>query len=411
MNATAQPRLYGFDSLRAFMLLLGVFFHAALPFVQFEISDYWPYQHEKTALFMDGLAAWLHLFRIPIFFIIAGFFAGLVLEKRGVRSFIVKKIKRIAWPFFLFWVLMTPLVVAAFIYLSDGTTNRLIDNTIQEWLHFNTIHYWFLYYLMAYYLITVLLVLIGKKLTMPWQKKPLSFTTEPTATKTQPTAAMVKPTATKTMSIEKKRATSRPKQICDSVLFMLLLLLSFWLSKDYKFGQIQASYSFIPDLKSTGYYACFYAIGWLLFKQKEMIKVIASKWKPAMLLLLILLPLYFLILNKLSKSPDNNTNNLLIWPLSWFLVWLHSYSFLAISFRKLNAFNKIIAYFSQSSYWIYMIHLPILLGLLILHQKMDLPIAGSYPLLVLLTLGFSVLSYELIAKKVRFLADIFYIKR
>jgi fucose 4-O-acetylase-like acetyltransferase len=44
----------------------------------------------------------IHMFRMPAFFVIAGFFARVLVERRGVRAFVLDRAKRVAVPLFLF---------------------------------------------------------------------------------------------------------------------------------------------------------------------------------------------------------------------------------------------------------------------------------------------------------------------
>ena len=70
-----QPRrYYAFDSLRAFMMLLGLVLHTALGYTTGSPSDMeLPYQDVQTSRFFDGLVSFIHIFRMPTFFVMSGF--------------------------------------------------------------------------------------------------------------------------------------------------------------------------------------------------------------------------------------------------------------------------------------------------------------------------------------------------
>ena len=82
------------DALRGFAMLLGIALHASLAFFAFP----WPV-HDTTrsdllALFM----ALVHGFRMPLFFLLSGYFTMLVYRRRGLASLLRQRIMRIAVP-------------------------------------------------------------------------------------------------------------------------------------------------------------------------------------------------------------------------------------------------------------------------------------------------------------------------
>jgi peptidoglycan/LPS O-acetylase OafA/YrhL len=71
MNPTKDQRRYhALDGLRAGMMLLGIVFHAALPYTTL---PRWPFKDSSTHPVFDVLTVFLHIFRVPIFFAMAGF--------------------------------------------------------------------------------------------------------------------------------------------------------------------------------------------------------------------------------------------------------------------------------------------------------------------------------------------------
>lgn len=107
-------RFHALDATRAFALLLGVVFHAA-----------WFYTPQPTETPVKDVAAnhflgWLffaiHTFRMQLFFLIAGFFARLVIEKRGLAAFAKNRFRRIVIPFVVGWFILYPLLIMTWIW-------------------------------------------------------------------------------------------------------------------------------------------------------------------------------------------------------------------------------------------------------------------------------------------------------
>ena len=87
------PRIYSLDGMRGLLMLLGVYFHLASR-----------YSIEKKGghLFFDWLIGQTHYFRMPAFFILAGFFGALLYYRRGAKSMILNRFKRILLPLVIF---------------------------------------------------------------------------------------------------------------------------------------------------------------------------------------------------------------------------------------------------------------------------------------------------------------------
>ena len=102
-------RIHAFDSIRAVMMILGVFLHSAITYSYLEY-DGWPlYNSKEGHLFFDWLFGIIHIFRMPIFFIISGFFGALLFYKKSPSQMILNRIKRILLPFIVFIFILTPL--------------------------------------------------------------------------------------------------------------------------------------------------------------------------------------------------------------------------------------------------------------------------------------------------------------
>src|SRR5690606_39470636 len=94
-------RLHALGLVRASALLLGSVFHAALPF----IPDYeaWLVMDDIRSRPVAGLAFWLHSFRMPTFFLLAGFFGHMMLGRRGTAGFVRDRARRTLAPLLIFW--------------------------------------------------------------------------------------------------------------------------------------------------------------------------------------------------------------------------------------------------------------------------------------------------------------------
>jgi ankyrin repeat protein len=102
------PRRHDLDALRATAMLLGVVLHAALAYVTY---PFWPVRDTDTSAFFDVMNSALHGFRMPLFFMISGFFTAMLWRKRGLGALMKHRAKRILLPLV---VLLIPIQVVSF---------------------------------------------------------------------------------------------------------------------------------------------------------------------------------------------------------------------------------------------------------------------------------------------------------
>jgi glucans biosynthesis protein C len=157
--AANAGRLYYMDAARGTMMLLGVFFHAAL--------FYSPENHQWVVQGNDTRASFYYLhelifsFRMPVFFMISGYFCPLVLEKFGANDFLANKARRIGVPL----ISAAVLINTAQSYLLHvqrhghlpigdylGSAAYWETWTNGEWVW----HLWFLVNLLVYFLVAYL---------------------------------------------------------------------------------------------------------------------------------------------------------------------------------------------------------------------------------------------------------------
>ena len=101
------------------------------------------------------------MFRMSLFYFIAGFFAHLVFHRRGARAFVKDRAKRILVPMTAGWIVLAPPTIAAVIW---GLTRTFPDGPppgaeanggLPQ--GFPLTHLWFLYYLSLFYVLALAL--------------------------------------------------------------------------------------------------------------------------------------------------------------------------------------------------------------------------------------------------------------
>lgn len=94
--AAPVTRLHHLDAARALLLLLGLPFHVATKAI-FESE---PAAIEfQSSLLIGGWASVTHAFRMFAFFLLAGYFAGMIRERKGTQAWLKERLRRLGLPF------------------------------------------------------------------------------------------------------------------------------------------------------------------------------------------------------------------------------------------------------------------------------------------------------------------------
>lgn len=100
------------------MMWLGIVLHVAVN--PLERPSPMPWRDPVTTRVADLLVTWILAFRMPVFFIVAGFFAALLLERRSAGGLLRHRLRRIALQF----VLLGPPLVAAGLAFAHRSLRR-----------------------------------------------------------------------------------------------------------------------------------------------------------------------------------------------------------------------------------------------------------------------------------------------
>lgn len=97
-------RRHDLDALRSFAMLLGVALHAALAY----LGAGWVVSDERTSAGLGLLVAAIHGFRMPLFFLLSGFFSAMLWRRRGLAHLLSQRARRILLPLVLGCLTIVP---------------------------------------------------------------------------------------------------------------------------------------------------------------------------------------------------------------------------------------------------------------------------------------------------------------
>jgi glucan biosynthesis protein C len=347
-------RIHSLDSLRAIMMLLGLVLHSAITYAVTDYGAGWSLKDTGSVhISNDYIQALIHAFRMQTFFVVAGFFASLLFYERSAKSMIRNRINRILLPFIIFLLILRPFIAFTWTYTTmvlAGTENSLAETlkivgTPLVLIPLNTFHLWFLYYLVLITAASVGIALILKKL---------------------PSTANL---------ILQAFSWVIEKPIVRLLIFAALTTIIYFIIGTWS---VATSTSFMPDLKTFVYYSFFYFVGWILFKSKHLLDTLMKLDWISTVLGLTLFTVHF------SMHDSFNYETHII--LKSIMVWLFVFGITGLFIRYGSNHSARMRYVSDSSYWVYLVHLP--LTAIIPSFIVDWPLPATIKfLLVLISTG------------------------
>ena len=371
-----QPRrYYAFDSLRAFMMLLGLVLHTALGYTTGSPSDMeLPYQDAQTSRFFDGLVSFIHIFRMPTFFVMSGFFAALLYTRRGTRPFLRHRIDRLGVPLMVGWPVLALLFVGAQ-YIAELYTSRfIVPKPVGNFL----LHLWFLYDLLIFCFSACLIMELIRRIPKPLSDRVLNLF---------------------------GCAVNRLRGL---VLFAAVSTLPLYFMESSTLDHSGHPLRPLPILFT---YAVFFTFGWLLYNRRQAVDRFTTGWlylvlgtglyalyhflteQTADVLRLIEMVHVTMLCEIFTYIPATAKSVVATFCFS-LSVWLMIYGFLGLFLRYLDRESPRWRYLTDASYWMYLIHLPIAVAAPVLFAGLAWPVGLKFALTLSLVTAFSLLTYR-----------------
>jgi glucan biosynthesis protein C len=362
-------RLHYMDSLRATAMFLGLVLHASIMFTLWTNDPM--RTHDEPSKLLHYTFEFIHVFRMQLFFLVAGFFSIMVCRKRGAASYAKNRFARIVIPFVLCILLLQPLIAAHylvdieasgesilsqyFVYVMNPSYILREPRFIGNWFW----HFWFLHLLIYYIGAFLIGYTVVKKFNLKFGFVP------------------------KLLSLLSSKC---------GILILTLVTLPFLLVSPI-FGEVP-TIGTAPDM--VIYYALFFMLGIMLFTNPKVLDRFIANIKyhliPFVVCICIMIPLADgvrlksppeVLLQNLSlfigvegqvsligsfpvvQNPFNFTG--LTASFDWFLMnilrayttWCGVFLFIALFKKYFSKPTALGRYAANSSYFIYLIHFPV----------------------------------------------------
>jgi glucan biosynthesis protein C len=364
-NNTHQ-RLHGIDALRAITMILGLLLHATIAYKVEPIPN-WPSDKTFQHWTFDGLYMLLHSFRMPLFFLVAGFFCRLLYYKIGEAAFIRHRFKRIVLPFIFSIILILPITIFPFSvyrYMSEtpGQWDLIFYNSFKQLFHWNGLaHLWFLYYLTIYYIIFVFFLRLRRLQIF----KGLSD------------------------SIFKVIDKFKP----GSFTGIFIVALSVWLVLIcVPEGYLHVDTGIFPQPPYLFFYIIFFSIGWLINRNPISFGWMTENFLPLLLQGSILGVVIFWV--SFFKQDEMSPYILFFKGLIALQIVSLVFGVIGLFLRYFKSENHFWKYVSDATYWMYLVHLSIVASLQDLFIYLGTAPFLRFPLVLFISLLASFVSYH-----------------
>jgi len=368
----APERLHALDAVRGYALLLGIVLHATMSFLPAP-TRIWMIQDGHPSLTLGVLFFVIHVFRMTTFFLIAGFFAHMSFQRRGAFGFIRDRLQRIAVPLLVGW----PMVFAATAVVIFWAANFPNGGPVPGgpgWPpalpRFPLAHFWFLYVLLELYA-AVLVLRTG----MAWLDQ----------------------TGRIHASIDRLIAMVMRSPLAPAILALpigtILILDPTWFGW---LGVRTPDSSLITNLQAWIGFGTAFGFGWLLHRQVDLLKILERRGLLNLVLATGLIAASFVLASVPPPRPDavRLAGAICYAP----AIWATSFAAIGLALRFLSGFSPVRRYLADASYWLYLIHLPILMVLQVAVSQLDWPGMVKFAGILLVALPAMLASYQLLVR-------------
>ncbi len=373
----SSARLAYLDGVRAFALILGIIFHASLSFMPIFIG--WAVMDINTSDNIGAFVVVSHSFRMELFFLIAGYLSCLSVSKHGVKHFFKLRLIRIGIPFVVGWILLRPLIISGWAMGGQSMSGDVdiwagllsgLDSFNGQDILVGT-HLWFLYYL---------LIISGSALSLRWLISANSRIN------------------TTVVGRVDKLVNWLVNTPFIKVLLVLPITACLWFMNGW--GVDTPDKSLWPMWPVFFLYGGFFSFGWLLARTKENLDKLTS-FSGWLVVICIVSIVTVLMLSRyeMQGAHDYYTWIKLGYLFSYALMMCSLVSITMAVFRAVMSKSAaFIRYLADASYWLYLIHLPIVVWLQIAVAELPWHWSLKWGAICTLTVILSLLIYDLLVR-------------
>jgi len=373
-HIAAHERLHALDAVRGFALLLGIVFHAAASFLVAP-KQVWLVTDNDPSVALTVFFYVAHMFRMATFFLIAGFFARLLYHRRGERGFVRDRLRRIGLPLLAGWPILVAALAGCLIWGAWVTNGGKLPPPPPPDPHapplaFPLTHLWFLYVLLWFYASALAVRRIFERFDAQGRagayfdrvvrmivRSPMGVT------------LIAVPTAVGLFAVPLWRA---------------------W------FGIPTPDQSLLPNVAALIAFGSAFGFGWLLHRQTPLLKLLEARWLFHLLVAATATCGCLAYVGVTASVGFARHDAATLGYAAGYAIatWSWSFALIGLALRYLAGYSPWRRYLADSSYWLYMIHLPIVITLQIVVSQLPWPAWSKLTVILAIAFPVMLLSYR-----------------
>lgn len=365
-NSTTETRIHGLDVLRGVAMVLGIVLHGTISYKEGYHYGEWPFDPMHKSYFYDWLYLLINSFRMQLFFLLAGFFANLLITKRGVFSFGENRFKRVVLPFLVSYFTILPLTLIPYLYVQYEKAGDPWPQIVSFFTGFFSLrqtsgfmHLWFLQHLIIFYVGTGVVIALSRRAGI---------------------------------------ALVLPMERIGGKLIYVMIAVIIVLSQLFPAPLPSIWTGFITPLPQLLYYAAFFYFGWLLQSSRSTLAGAIVNYKLLLVLGTGLSVLVVFLLNSFASLPLYSTEHMLLKTLFAIQTVCLVFGFIGLFLGLFKAEKPFWKYVAESAYWVYLVHLPLVMGAQLLLIHTSVPATFRFPVVIISGFVLSMLSYHLLVR-------------
>jgi glucan biosynthesis protein C len=368
----APERLHALDAVRGFALLLGIVLHATLSFLP-SPTRFWIIQDNHPSITLGVIFFAIHVFRMTTFFLIAGFFAHMSFHRRGALGFIKDRLQRIAVPLLVGWPILF-VAIGAVIFWASGFPNGGPIPGATRWPpalpRIPLTHLWFLYVLLELYAGALVL-----RAAVAWLDS----------------GGRIRAGVDRLMDLV-MRSPLAPAILAVPIGIALNLDPTWvaWL------GVRTPDQSLVTNLQAVVGFGTAFGFGWLLHRQVGLLLILERRWLLNLVLAIALIAASLGL--AIVPGPRVGVIRFVGATCYALAIWTTTFAMIGLALRFLANFSAARRYLADASYWLYLIHMPIVMALQVAVSTLDWPWPVKFAAILAIALPLMFASYQLLVR-------------
>lgn len=367
-------------------MLLGVVQHSAMTYMVRPMDGLlWPLRQQPANQVFDLLLWWVHCWRIPMFFVIGGFFAAMLVRRRGAGGYLHHRIKRVVWPLVAASATVLPAMyfIWAWGWVAEGRATwrevwrTSFDDQVLDDKMISTGHLWFLYYL------AIFAVVYWALLKVRLRDQPGDI-------------------APGKLSKALFGSAWAPLVLALPTLCVVTVFPHFFLAHEHNLIPRTLEQAGI-ELLQIAYQGFYFVVGVYLFRMHRQMQAVARYpirylvgANLCFIIAMVLAARYFDHLDHgvAFGIPERVALAASLALFCWLMIW----GMLGLGLGVLSKNRDWVRWLSDSAYWVYLIHLPVVgLMMMLVSNGPDSPML-KYVIVMCVTGGFALLTYQTLVR-------------